>query len=301
MKSFFKHSILACTVVLFGLMSVAPDADAARLGGKKSSGMQRSSEQYNGSQGTSTAPQRTQQQVGANAPNNAQKPSLARRMMGPLMGIAAGLGIAALLSHLGLGEGLASLVTMLLFAGLAFMALRMLLSFLRPKTQSASYPSYGNQQPTGFQRKDAAPNVFGSPSAAPATTGSATSSLKPASNVNPDEFLRLAKGFFIRMQAANDKKDMDDLRRFLTPEMFAEAQMQIMERGSEVQTTEVVSLNANLLGLVNEGTHDVGSVRFTGQIKSNDAVMAEDFSEVWHFTKWSNHSTEWSLAGIQQD
>ena len=308
MKSFFKHSVVACTVVIFGLMSVIPDADAARLGGKRSSGMQRSSESYktpnnpNGTQGTNTAAPQRNPQAGATTPNNVQKPSLARRLLGPLTGIAAALGIAALLSHLGMGEGLASMVTLLLFAGFAFFALRFLLGFLRPKTQAAG--NYGHTNPNNsasFKRDSSpantasVPNVF-APTSAPATAG-----VSPATHLNEDEFLRIAKGFFIRLQAANDKKDMDDLRRFLTPEMFAEAQMQIMERGSEAQTTEVMTLNASLLGLVTEGSHDVGSVRFTGQIKSNGAVMAENFSEVWHFTKWRNHDNEWSLAGIQQD
>ena len=312
MKSFFKHSVVACTVVVFGLMSVIPDADAARLGGKRSSGMQRSSESYktpnnpNGTQGTNTAAPQRNPQAGATAPNNTQKPSLARRMLGPLTGIAAALGIAALLSHLGMGEGLASMVTLLLFAGFAYFALRFLLGFLRPKTQAAG--NYGHTNPNNsasFKRDSSpahtasAPQVF-APTSAPASASS-TAGVSPASHLNEDEFLRIAKGFFIRLQAANDKKDMDDLRRFLTPEMFAEAQMQIMERGSEAQTTEVLTLNASLLGLVTEGSHDVGSVRFTGQIKSNGAVMAEDFSEVWHFTKWRNHDNEWSLAGIQQD
>jgi predicted lipid-binding transport protein (Tim44 family) len=116
-----------------------------------------------------------------------------------------------------------------------------------------------------------------------------------------DEFLRLAKSYFIRLQAANDKKDTDDLRRFLTPEMFAEAQLQIAERGSTTQTTDILELNAVVTSLVTQGALDIGSVRFTGQIQCSDALAPESFSEVWHFSKVAGVGNEWSLAGIQQD
>ena len=316
MKSFLKHSMLALTVVCVGLTSVVTDADAARLGGKKSSGMQRSSEQMstpsvNQGFNKTTTPQNNAQTTANSTspaqPSPVQQPSTARKWLGPIAGIAAGLGVAALLSHLGLGEGLASVLSMVLLAGLAFMVIRFALSFFnRQKTQAAGTGVYGGdfrkaQDSMHFKREQtpppASPNVFQTP---PASSGS-TNALKQASHVDSEAFLRTAKGFFIRLQTANDKKDMDDLRRFLTPEMFAETQLQIMERGAEVQTSEVVSLNATLVSLVTEDSHDIGSVRFTAQLKMNGALMPEDVSEIWHFTKWSNHANEWSLAGIQQD
>ena len=304
MKSFLKHSMLALSVVFASLIGVVTDADAARLGGKKSSGMQRSSEQLSApsaSQSTkATAPQNNPQ-AATNAPSAAQQPSTARKWLGPIAGIAAGLGIAALLSNLGLGEGLANILTMVLLAGLAFVVIRFALNLFRrqkPQTAGAHATGYSASQNSAHFKHEqtqspVSPNVFQAPSS--------TSSLKQATHVNADEFLRTAKGFFIRLQAANDKKDMDDLRRFLTPEMYAEAQLQVMERGADVQTTEVLSLNATLVSLVTEGAHDIGSVRFTGQLKMSDEAVADEVSEIWHFTKWSNHANEWSLAGIQQD
>ena len=299
MNAFFKHAVVALSIAMVGLTSVITDAQAARLGGKKSSGMQRSSQQTN-QLPAQNQNQRAPQQATNTAPKNAQTPSTARRWMGPLIGIASALGIAALLSHLGLGEGMAGILTALLLAGLAFMAFKMVLgAFRSKKPQAAGAYGYSNQgtTPTTPTPSSHSPSPF----ATPDTTPSATSSMTAAANVNAEDFLRIAKGFFIRLQAANDKKDIDDLRRFLTPEMFAETQLQITERGNTEQTTEILQLNAQVLSLVTEGTHDIGSVRFTGQIKCSDQVMAEDFSEVWHFTKWSNHTDQWSLAGIQQD
>ena len=298
MNGFFKRALVAMSIAVVSLVGVVNEADAARLGGKKSSGMQRTTQQTSPSpmQNPSATSQQRNPQTSAPTPNNAQKPSAARRWMGPLVGIASALGIAALLSHFGLGEGFASMITLLLLIWIGFMLLRMILNRFRAKQpQVAGYAHHRSTEPRA-------------PVTSPFATGSSTANVDSAptainttSNVNTEEFLRIAKGFFIRLQAANDKKDTDDLRRFLTPGMFAEAQLQIAERGNTKQTTEIMQLNASVLSIVTEGTHDIGSVRFTGHIKCSDQVMSEDFSEVWHFSKWHNHSDQWSLAGIQQD
>ena len=278
MKAFFKHAVVAVSIAVVGLVGVVSDADAKRMGGSKSTGMQRSSQQINQAPAAASPTAAAQQRTTSAAPNAAKAPSAASRWMGPLIGIASALGIAALLSHFGLGEGMASILTALLLAGLAFMVFKLLFNAFRAKKpQTAGVHGYSNNS--------APPTAFNA----------------PVTNVNTDEFLRAAKGFFIRLQAANDKKDTDDLRRFLTPEMFAEIQLQIVERGNTEQTTDILQLNATVLNIVSEGTHDIGSVRFTGRIKCSDQPMAEDFSEIWHFTKWSNHADQWSLAGIQQD
>lgn len=282
MKAFFKHAVVAVSIAVVGLVGVVSDADAKRMGGSKSTGMQRSSQQINQTPAAASPTAAAQQRTTSAAPNAAKAPSAASRWMGPLIGIASALGIAALLSHFGLGEGMASILTALLLAGLAFMVFKMLFNVFRAKKPQAA-------------------GGYGFNDAPQARTSSSPFNTPAAANVNNDEFLRIAKGFFIRLQAANDKKDTDDLRRFLTPEMFAEIQLQIVERGNTEQTTDILQLNATVLNIVSEGTHDIGSVRFTGRIKCSDQPMAEDFSEIWHFTKWSNHADQWSLAGIQQD
>lgn len=319
MNTRVKNTLVACSIALISLTTIMTDAQAARLGGKKSSGMQRSSESYsspsntNSATGTATAPQRNPQTSAT--PNAAQKPSTTNKWLGPIAGIAAAIGIGALLSHLGFGEGLASILSFVLYAGLAFLAFKLIMNFMRrksapagnaPNPYSAQMPQStpAHQRTNGNSISDSPnTNIFGQPigGTAASTNPSSPTNIIPASHINADEFLRLSKGYFIRLQAANDKKDTDDLRRFLTPEMFAEAQLQIAERPQATQTTDILQLNATVLSLVTEGTHDIGSVRFTGQIKCSDQAMAEDFSEVWHFSKWRNHDDQWSLAGIQQD
>jgi len=50
-------------------------------------------------------------------------------------------------------------------------------------------------------------------------------------------FTRIAKMIFIRLQAANDEANLDDLRKFTTPELFASLRLELQERGNAAQPT----------------------------------------------------------------
>jgi predicted lipid-binding transport protein (Tim44 family) len=113
-------------------------------------------------------------------------------------------------------------------------------------------------------------------------------------------FLRHAKSSFIRMQAAWDKADTDDLREFTTPEIYAELKMQIQERGATADFTDVVTIDGELLGIETVGNEYLASVKFTGMIKPAPNAAAEPFAEVWNMSKPVSGSTGWVLAGIQQ-
>ena len=113
-------------------------------------------------------------------------------------------------------------------------------------------------------------------------------------------FERIAKMIFIRMQAANDAGDLDDLRTFTTPEMFAAARVDLQDRGSKTQRTDVVKIDAEVLDLEDEGQRQVVSVRFHGLIREEADGVANPFDEVWHLVKPNDGSREWAIAGIQQ-
>ena len=112
-------------------------------------------------------------------------------------------------------------------------------------------------------------------------------------------FLRQAKLNFVRLQAANDRGDMEDIRQFTAPELFAEIKMQYEERGAKTQETDVQQLDADMLEVVTEGTNHVASVRFHGQIREDNAAP-EAFVEIWHLAKPIDGSRGWTIAGIQQ-
>jgi predicted lipid-binding transport protein (Tim44 family) len=120
-------------------------------------------------------------------------------------------------------------------------------------------------------------------------------------NFDAEGFERLAKMLFIRLQAANDKADLNDLRNFTTPELFAALRMDLQDRGDKTQQpTDVVKIDAKLIDFAQETEQQIVSVRFTGLIKEDGAAEATPFDEVWHVVKPQDDSRNWAIAGIQQ-
>jgi predicted lipid-binding transport protein (Tim44 family) len=113
-------------------------------------------------------------------------------------------------------------------------------------------------------------------------------------------FLAQAKASFVRMQAAWDKADTDDLREFTTPQVFAELKAQVEQRPQSNDVTDVVTISAELLGIETIGEDHLASVKFNGMIKSSATAEAEPFAEVWNLAKPVNGGGGWMLAGIQQ-
>jgi predicted lipid-binding transport protein (Tim44 family) len=160
-----------------------------------------------------------------------------------------------------------------------------------------------SRQPAMQYAGAAAPYSAPEPLRQPAFAGSAAPA-SVAGNIPVDfpveAFLRNARMSFIRLQAANDRKDMDDIREYTTPEMFAEISMQLHERGDVAQKTDVIVINATLLEVAVEGDYSIASVRFTGQLSENDGAP-ENVDEIWHVTKdLRTDKSVWLLAGIQQ-
>ncbi len=287
MKSF---ALMAAALVL-GFTLTTGDAEAARrLGGGASSGMQRQS--IAPSKQTTAAP--TQQQA---APAAAPQAQPKRSWMGPLAGLAAGLGLAALASHFGFGEGLANIMMI----GLLVMGAVMLFGFLMRKKAAGTQPGmqYANAG-AGYGGNAPQPDFIpaGGSSYAPAANAASSGNIPAGFDV--DGFVRNAKVNFIRLQAANDAGNLDDIREFTSPEMFAEIKLGMAERGAEKQETDVVQLNAEVLDVAEEASRYIVSVRFTGLIREEKNAAPEAFDEIWHMTKPRNGNGGWVLAGIQQ-
>jgi predicted lipid-binding transport protein (Tim44 family) len=113
-------------------------------------------------------------------------------------------------------------------------------------------------------------------------------------------FLRHGKTYFIRLQAAWDKADINDIREFTTPEMFAELKIQIQERGSNPNNTDVISLDAELMDVETTEENYLASVKFSGMIKESDNEPAAPFTEIWNLSKPVAGQGGWLLAGVQQ-
>jgi predicted lipid-binding transport protein (Tim44 family) len=113
-----------------------------------------------------------------------------------------------------------------------------------------------------------------------------------------DGFTRIAKMIFIRLQAANDEANIEDLRKFTTPELFASLRLDLQERGQSAQQTDVMQLDAELVDTAQENGQWVASVRFSGLIREEVGQGAEPFNELWHLVKPLEGGREWAIAGI---
>ena len=298
-------------VVVASLALIAQDAEAARrIGGGKSFGRQTMSRDQ------ATPPARTPAQDAAAKPGQQQSPATApapagNRWMGALGGLAAGLGIAALLSHFGLGGAFASaLGSMLMLALLIFGGLflwRMIKRSAYPQTgttplrQAFEAPASGRMMGSG-----ATTNAYGAPVPGAQEQETAQAAVDPADSNNGipadfdvEGFLRIAKVNFNRLQAAWDARDLDDIRKFTTPEVYAEIKMQRDEAGDRTDRTEVENLNAKLLGIETTAEDYVASVRFSGTLRDSGETP-DAFEEVWNLVKPVNGRAGWLLGGIQQ-
>ena len=269
-----KRFLMLLTIALTSASLFAATAEAKRFGGGSSFGKQRT-----------MAPQQAQKAPAA-APAAAPAPA-GNKWLGPLAGLAIGAGLGAMFAG-GLGGAMGGILMALAAAALVMF---LIARFRKPQPMQyvgAGAP-YGNREPVPQ------PLAGGSAAAAPAAH---------AGNIPADfpveSFLRSAKTSFIRLQAANDRKDLDDIREYTTPEMFAEISMQMQERGDAPQKTDVVAISGELLEVANEGDLAIASVRFTGQLRENNGAP-EDVNEIWHVQKnLRDDKSVWLLAGIQQ-
>ena len=304
MKSF---ALLTAALVL-GLTLVTGDAEAAkRLGGGKSSGMQRESvstqKSTTAAPGTPAPTQAAAPAAGAPAAGAAAAAKPKSSWMGPLAGLAAGIGLAALASHFGFGEELASMMMI----GLLVMAVIMVIGFIMRRKAAAQQPALagaGGMQYAGAggdlpRHAQVEPSFSPAGGGAAAAAGAVTGRNIPA-DFDVEAFVRNAKVNFIRLQAANDTGNLDDIREFTTPEMFGEIKLSFAERAGATQQTDVVTVNAEVLDVSEESTRYIVSVRFTGLIREEANAAAEPFDEVWHMVKPRDGSRGWTLAGIEQ-
>ena len=286
-----RQALSALMVAFLTLAFTVDDAEARRLGGGRSLGAQRST----------LAPSRSLQQtpptqaapaVPAASPSAAAaaKPA-GNRWLGPIAGLAAGLGLGWLLGHGGLGGMMGTLLMMALVAFAAVFVLRL---FNRPRTE-------GNMQYAGMSSAPVAapqPSLATDMGAEPAFGG------QPQPNIpagfDTEGFLRQAKLNFVKLQAVHDSGKLGELREFTTDAMFESIKQDLLQHGGVGQQTDVVTLNAELLEALTEGDTHWASVRFSGMIRETPESQPEAFQEIWNLAKPVSGATGWVLAGIQQ-
>ena len=267
-------------------------------------------------QGTSQATAAQQPTAAAARPGTAAAAAPRSPMRGALMGLAAGLGIAALASWLGFGEALTMFLTVLLLG----LALMMVVGFVMRRMRPAQQPAYGaagaqrgpgTYSNVGYETAPAPAPVPAQRTAAPvvgARPGSAMAELAGGAGVasgapwgvpagfDTAAFLAAARSHYVQLQQAWDTGNLDELAEFTTNEMFIALTHELRARAGQSQT-EVVSMDAELLGIESTADEHVASVKFDGTLRVDGEV--ERVSEVWNLSKPASGGG-WLLAGIQQ-
>jgi predicted lipid-binding transport protein (Tim44 family) len=303
-----KKYLVMLMLVASTLSMVAVDADAKRLGGGGSFGRQ--------SQGAARpAPSGAPMQQQA-APRPATPPAAAPATRpaspwrGMLGGALLGLGLGSLLSHFGIGGAFASMISTLLMIGLLVVAIKFVMRLFRRKDTDSSgvTPAYAGGAHARSTTPEIGSGVRSNPDMLVPAAGAAAAAYPAASGApygvpadfDVPGFLRNAKAYFLRLQDAWDKADVRDISEFTTPEMFAELRMQIQERGASPNVTDVVQLNAELLGIETGQNDYLASVKFSGLLKEAPDASATEFAEIWNLSKPTSGQGGWVLAGLQQ-
>ena len=304
-RPFILLLALLCVTALIG----ANDADARRIGGGRSFGAQRSVT-------PTPAPSVTSPGAASNpvmpAPSGvtparpvtpAATPALggASRWLGPIAGIAAGLGLAALFSHFGLSESFGSLLLVALLVGAGVFILRAFLARRSAPVAAGLAPrpdAFATRTEPTAQRVEPVASRF-EPAWGGSTPASAAAASRFPPGFEPAPFLAEAKRQFHRLQEAYDRGDRALLAEVMTPEMLAEIGRDMVERGTHV-ATEVVSLDGEVLDVATEDGQHWASVRFHGLTREDGRATPEPFDEVWNLAKPVDDSAGWRLAGIQQ-
>lgn len=322
------------TLMLAGVLALGSlNAEAARrMGGGKSIG-----QQSNQVTKRDAAPQTPAAPAQNAAPTNAAKPAAAPAAAAPkkpwgamLSGLAAGLGLAWLASSLGLGEAFGNIL-MALLIGVAVMAVIGMIMRARRGgaaqmggNSGLAYQGAGASAENPATFKQYSPQNVGNDasarpwegqntrfdsSAAAQTSGSMIGAALGGSQswgipagFDVDGFVTAAKRNFVTLQDAWDRSDITALRSMMTDAMVVEIRNQLSEREAQFpgqpNKTEVVMLDAQLLGIEEQADAYLASVEFNGMIREDASSGPSPFREVWNMTK-SKQGGGWLVAGVQ--
>ncbi|HVO88047.1 MAG TPA: TIM44-like domain-containing protein [Casimicrobiaceae bacterium] len=296
---------LVMTALTLAVLGSVGDADAARLGGGRSFGAQRPSIAPSM---PAPAPRPNVTAPSPTAPATATpRPGGASRWLGPIAGIAAGLGLAALLSHFGLSEAAAGFLLIALAVFAVILVARLI--FARRTGATAPSASYsGSFTPPPAERSAPSSGSAFEPVMRPpqrdadpyaSQWGGAPVAQRWPAGFDPAPFLEQARRQFNTLQAAYDRGDRAMLRDVTTPEMYREIARDLDARGPHIPT-EVVRLDPEILQVTTEANQHWASVRFTGLTREDGATTPQPFDEIWNLVKPVDGSSGWLLAGIQQ-
>ena len=308
-------SVVLSAVMALSFGFAASSAEAARLGGGKSTGKQ-----------SSNVTQREAAKPATPAAPAAAPAAAPKKPWGAMLGgLAAGLGLAWLASSLGLGGAMANIMMFALLALVAVVVIGFVMRKMKGGNTGQGQSPYATQGAgnVATPRSYSPENVGNDASARPwernnmafeasksAGTGSMIGSGLSGSqswgvpaDFDAEGFLKACKGNFMTLQDAWDRSDINSLRAMMTDDMLSEIKTQLAERESHtgvgVNKTDVQMLDAKLLGIEELADVYMASVEFSGMIREDASAGASPFREVWNMTKPRNGGGGWLVAGVQ--
>ena len=326
------------TLMLAGVMALGSlNAEAARrMGGGKSVGQQSNQvTKRDAAPQTPAAPAQNAAPTNAAKPGAAPAAAAPKKPWGAMLGgLAAGLGLAWLASSLGMGEAFGNILMALLIGVAVIAVIGMIMRARRggaaqtggngglayqgagaSAENPATYKQYSPQnvgndasarpwegQNTRFDSSAASQStgsMIGS-GIGSGLSGSQTWGIPAGFDV--DNFVTAAKRNFVTLQDAWDRSDITALRSMMTDAMVVEIRNQLSEREAQFpgqpNKTEVVMLDAQLLGIEEQADAYLASVEFNGMIREDAASGPSPFREVWNMSK-SKQGGGWLVAGVQ--
>jgi len=301
-----KHILFLVPIMLvtLTLMAMVQTVEAKRFGGGGSFGGRSS---YSNSFSRSTPSKNFSQQGSQSGFNSGASRSRWGGMFGGLMG---GMLMGGLLgSMFGGGHFMGpNLLDLLLIGGGIFLLMR----FLHRRKENTAGATSSGGNPYTMNRQNT-PDYDTT-----ATQGSAWDNLRtggdsqtamPGSgqtlNIPPgfdsDDFMKGAKAVYQRLQASWDKRDLDDIQQFSSPDVYTFIQEQ-NKKDPTPSTTEILLINGELLEVKTIGNQTVATVYFDVLMREDPSSQdTEQVREVWHFSKYDNKSGDhWVVEGIQQ-
>lgn len=289
--------LIFATLIL--AMTLNGQAEATRLGGGRSAGMQRNniSRQAPAQPAPQPAPQAPARQQG--------KAGIGTALAGAAVGAAAGYALARTGDHTnhasdsapapdtntgGVPWGWLLLLGLLTFAGFMFLRRRER-PIVDPYPETRPVPGWNDPTKLNTQGQKVyriGENVMRNGQPAPQ---------KLPEGTDTAAFLRHAKASFQHLQALNSPEQLEELRKYLTPELYAALHDEI---DANRDIADFPSLDIDLLDITEEQQQIVASVRFKGLVSERVHAPVVPFEEIWHFTKQPAPGARWLLAGIEQ-
>lgn len=144
-------------------------------------------------------------------------------------------------------------------------------------------------------------STYDEPPAGQAFGGSAPPNVPDGFDV--DAFLRSSKANFVSLQDAWDRADIPSLRAMMTDDMLEQIQGQLVERerqsGGQPNKTDVVMIEARLLGIEDLGEGHMASVEFSGMVREDGSAGPNPFREIWSIARAKAGGGGWLVAGVQ--